>query len=247
MSVHAEARLPRREGQAIARQRRRDDGEGIRRVTAEGRRVGQPRDDVEEFEDRAGPAMHQQQRRRVRPLPRHMQVMQVDPVQRHLELREGVQRGLLRAPVEAVPPMRDEFAEVGGAGAVGPGIAAGRDRRLVRQPGAGQPVAQLGDGLLRDGQREGLGLGGHGRVPPAWREDAPAPGGGEAWSGPARPTSAVAAPHLVRRRRMAFPPQLGPGRQQPDQLRHHRPRRRVQVGGGRPRRSAAPHCAARPW
>jgi hypothetical protein len=58
--LDAEAFLSGPEGQAVAGQGGRDHGEGIRRVATEAPRVGQPGDDVEELEDRARPAMHQQ-------------------------------------------------------------------------------------------------------------------------------------------------------------------------------------------
>jgi len=40
-----------------------------------------------------------------------MQEVQVDAVQRHPALREGVQAPLLRAPIEAVAPVGDEAAQ----------------------------------------------------------------------------------------------------------------------------------------
>ena len=103
--LDAEPLLPRRERQAVARQRRRDNREGIRRIAAEARRVGQARDDVEELEHRTGPAMQQQQRQRRRPLPGHMQKMQADVEKPGLELRERVEARLLRPPIETPTPI----------------------------------------------------------------------------------------------------------------------------------------------
>ena len=52
------------EREAEAGQRRRDDGEGVGRVAAEAGRVGEARDELQELEHRAGPAVRQQQRAR---------------------------------------------------------------------------------------------------------------------------------------------------------------------------------------
>src|SRR5690242_6191114 len=51
--LDAEAFLPGREGQAVARERGRDDCEGVGRITAERSGVGEARDDLEELEYRA--------------------------------------------------------------------------------------------------------------------------------------------------------------------------------------------------
>ena len=50
--------------------------------------------------------------------------MQVDAVQRHLELREGVEPRFLRAPVEAGRASEStKLLQIGDVGAVGPGLA----------------------------------------------------------------------------------------------------------------------------
>ena len=67
--LDAEALLPGPERKAIARQRRRDDGEGIRRIAAEARRIGEARNEVDELEHRARPAVHQKERHRIGPFP----------------------------------------------------------------------------------------------------------------------------------------------------------------------------------
>ena len=86
--LDAKARLPGFEGQAIAGKRRRHDGERVRGIAAETRRVRQARDQLEELEDRARPAVQQQQRARGRSLAGDMQEMEVDAAERHLKLRE---------------------------------------------------------------------------------------------------------------------------------------------------------------
>ena len=70
-----------------------------------------------------------------------MQIMQVDAVERHAELRKGVQRGFLGPPVEPIAPIVGEPAQIGDIGAIGPSLA----RRLIGKTGAGQPIAQVGD------------------------------------------------------------------------------------------------------
>ena len=55
-------------------------------------------------------------------------------VQLEGELREGVEGGFLRAPVEVVVPVGGEVAHVGDIGAVGPGLAGG----LVGPAGLGE-------------------------------------------------------------------------------------------------------------
>jgi hypothetical protein len=49
--------------------------------------------------------------------------MHVDAVQRHFELREGVEPRLLRAPIEARAPVVEQAAQILDIGAVGPGVA----------------------------------------------------------------------------------------------------------------------------
>ena len=137
--------LARGEGEAEARQRRCDHGEGIARIAAVARRVGQARDEVEELEHRARPAVQEQQRHRVRPGSRHMQIVQVDPVQRHLELRQRVQPRFLRPPVEPVGPIGRQLPQIGEIRAIGPRLA----RRLVREARALQPIAQVGNLPIR--------------------------------------------------------------------------------------------------
>ena len=102
--LDAKARLPRLERQAVAGQRWRDDREGVRGIAAKPRGIREPRDQLQKLEDRARPAVQQQQRTGGRPFAGHMQEMQIDTAERHLELRKGVEPRLLGAPVEGAPP-----------------------------------------------------------------------------------------------------------------------------------------------
>ena len=147
------ARLAGRERQAAPRQRRCHHGEGIVRIAAEACRIGQAWDDVQELEHRARPAVQEQERHGLRPGAGNVQTVQVDPVQRHLELREGIEPRLLRTPVEPLGPVADELAQIGEVGAIRPWLA----RRLVRKARPPQPLAQVGDRRIGDVQPVGLG------------------------------------------------------------------------------------------
>ena len=159
--VRAEALLPRLERQPVAGEGGRDHGEAVRRVAAEAGRVGQARDDVDELEHRARPAMHQQQGAGVGALAGDVEEVQVDAVQVDGGLRKGVQPRFLGAPIEAVLPIGDEVARRIQVGAIGPGLA----RRLVGEAGAGEAFAQIVDGGVGHAQGEGLRLRDHGGRP----------------------------------------------------------------------------------
>ena len=74
--------------------------------------VGQPRDDVEELDDRPGPPVDEQDREGV--VTRRTGVDEVDrlPVDRRAEVVELVEQCLLGPPVVAVTPVIDELAHV---------------------------------------------------------------------------------------------------------------------------------------
>ena len=92
---HAEPPLAGLERQAIPRQGWRHHREGVARIAAEARRIGKARDDVEELEHRAGPAVQQQERHRIGADAGNVQVVQLDTVERDAELRKRIQRGFL--------------------------------------------------------------------------------------------------------------------------------------------------------
>ena len=135
----AEPRLARLEGQAIARQGRCDDGEGILGIATEAGRLGQARNEIEEFKDRSRPTMRKQQRHRVWPFAPHMQEMQINAVKFGAELRKGVQRGFLRAPIKTLLPIGQQIAQIGDTCAVFPG----RFRRFIRQARQRQAGLQI--------------------------------------------------------------------------------------------------------
>jgi hypothetical protein len=83
---------------------------------------------------------------RLRPLARLVDVVQVDAGERHGELTEGVEPGLVGAPVEALAPIVEQLAQVGDAGPGGPRGAG----RLVGQPRAREALAQVVQDAIRD-------------------------------------------------------------------------------------------------
>ena len=152
---NAEPLLAGAKRQAVSRQGRRHDGEGVARVAAEAGGIGEARNDLEKFEHRTGPAVQQEQRHRVRADAGHVQIMQIDAVERDAELRKGVECCFLRPPVKPVAPVFRKLAKIGDIGAIGPGLAG----RLVGKAGAGKTIAQVGDVGVRDVKRKGRGFG----------------------------------------------------------------------------------------
>ena len=150
--LDAEALLPGLKRQAVARQRRRDDREGVARIGAEARRIGEARNEVDELEHRSRPAVHQQQRRGIGSLPRDMQKVQIAVRARQPELREGVEARLLRAPVEGSAPGVDQAAQIVDIRPVAPRLA----RRAIRKPGARQALAQVRKVAVGNAQCERL-------------------------------------------------------------------------------------------
>ena len=140
--LDGEALLPRPERERVARQRGRDHGEVL----------GEQRDDLVELEHRARPSVRDQQRRRAGLARGLVDEMQVDAADRQRELAEAVELRLPRPPVEARAPVFDDVPHVGEACARGPR----RQRRLVGPARARKALAQVGDGGVRNVQREGL-------------------------------------------------------------------------------------------
>src|SRR5918999_5034986 len=95
--------LPRAVGEAEPRQRRHDHVEGVGRVPAETRGVGEHRDYLLEAVERVGPAVQEQDRHGRGTFA--ALVDEVDPETAYLrpKVRRPVELGLLLAPVEPVP------------------------------------------------------------------------------------------------------------------------------------------------
>ena len=147
----AEAALARREGKPVAGQGRRHDGEGIFRAAAELRRPGQARDQPVVLVEGPGPAVGEQQRRRIRRLARHMGIVQVVARDGDLAVVQAVERRFLGAPVIVPGPVGAQRFEIGDVGAELPGVAG----RPVGPAGGAQPAAQVVERLVLDGDLEG--------------------------------------------------------------------------------------------
>ena len=81
---------------------------GVFRAPAMGRGIGERTDGLQEFEDRAGPAMGHDQRHRVRMTRTDVSELDVEPVDLGDELRQGIQLRLGLAPVVIRSPIADE-------------------------------------------------------------------------------------------------------------------------------------------
>jgi hypothetical protein len=106
----------------------------ILRTSAVGNRIGQRSDDLHEFDDRAGPAVRDDDRERVGLRGSLVDEVDVEIPDPGLELIELVETPLLFAPIEVVLPVRDELAHVAHGGAVVPA----RIFYLVGEPRSGQ-------------------------------------------------------------------------------------------------------------
>src|SRR3954465_13841895 len=105
---------------------------------------------MQELDDRARPAVRKQERRGVGTAARRVDEMQLDAAQACRELTKAIYARFLRAPVEAIAPVRYKLTQVVAA-------RAGRphgQRRLVRKARARHPLAQIGKGGLRHLKRE---------------------------------------------------------------------------------------------
>jgi hypothetical protein len=155
-----------------AGKRRGDDREeGVRWVTAEPRRIGEPWDELVQLPHGSRPAMDEEERKWVRADPWLVDEVEVDPVERHPELSERVQLRLLRPPVEAVSPALRQAPHEREARAVLPP----RPGDLVGPPGARQPLPQVVQHVVVDIETVGLRLRGHDSRPEAVASDTRSP------------------------------------------------------------------------
>ncbi|HVJ55267.1 MAG TPA: hypothetical protein VM689_22595 [Aliidongia sp.] len=149
---HAHACPARPIGEAVAGQRGHHDIEGKIAITGRLSSAGQKRDDLRHLGDAAGPAMGQDQRHASAPLRPLMDEMDTLAIDVGRELREAVQSPLGRAPIEAVPPMIHEAAQIGDVGAVLPADILG----LIRPARPPEPFLEILDIRLGHGHAERL-------------------------------------------------------------------------------------------
>ena len=93
----------------IARYRRDHDMEGIRRATAMGGGIGERIDDLQLLDDRAGPAVRDDERQRVGVLRTDVDEMNIQPVDLGDEVRQRAQSRLARTPVVFRSPIAREL------------------------------------------------------------------------------------------------------------------------------------------
>src|SRR5215218_7235785 len=102
---HVPARLPHRDGEPVARDRRSHHVEGICRVAAVGARVGERSDDAQELYNRAGVPVAYYQRERTGLGGSDVQEVDVLAVDGGGELRILVELRFLLAPIVSVLPV----------------------------------------------------------------------------------------------------------------------------------------------
>jgi hypothetical protein len=112
--------------------------------------VGQPVDQFDEVDERAGVAVHEQQRRRGRARRAGMDEVQRLLVELGAEVRPGVQAVFDGAPVELVPPVGERVGEVVVRNAVRPVVARGG----LGKAGAAEALGEVVELGLRDLDRE---------------------------------------------------------------------------------------------
>jgi hypothetical protein len=128
-ALQGPARRGRLAGKAEARQRRADEMEGVARLSAVGRGIGQRTHDFQELDDRAGPAMRHDQRHRLWVRRAHMHELDVQPIQCGDEVRIRVELCFTTPPVVALAPVGADFLRIGERDALAP-----IGRRLAFRP-----------------------------------------------------------------------------------------------------------------
>ena len=93
----------------VARQRGDHHMERVRRAAAVRRGIGERLDDLQLLDDRAGPAVRDDERQRVLVLRADVDEVDVEPVDLGHELRQGVQLRLAPAPVVVGRPVAREL------------------------------------------------------------------------------------------------------------------------------------------
>ncbi len=123
----------------VAGHRRHDDVERVRRIAAVGGRVGERPDHVEHLDDRAGPAVRDDQRQRVLVRRAHVDEVDVEAVDLGDELRERVQPRLETSHVVLVGPVAHERLDRRELDA----LRGVRDGLILGEAGLAQAAAQV--------------------------------------------------------------------------------------------------------
>jgi len=132
--------------EAVPGERRQHEVKGVLGATAVRGRVGERADDLEQLDDRARPAVRDDQRQRVLVPGLHVDEMHVHAVDLGLELRQRVQPRLAPAPVVLVRPVAGQLLDRLQLDA----LRAVCDQLLRRQPHRGDAAPEVLQGLVRE-------------------------------------------------------------------------------------------------
>src|SRR5215469_17348595 len=138
------------EREPVARQRRRDDREGVSGIAAEASGIRQQRDQFVKFPDRAWPPVQEKKWKGGWADAWLMNEVQLDLRQGDHKLLKGVEVPLVDAPVVLGAPVHDEFSQIGKVGAVSPATTG----ELVRKANAIQPRAEVSERRFWDADSE---------------------------------------------------------------------------------------------
>lgn len=122
------------------------------------RRVGEKREHLQLFEERARPPVGQHDRQGVGAVAPDVNEVDAQPADLGLIVRQRVQPRFLGVPVEPRAPVLCQLADVV---EVGPVVPAGAVDR-VRPPGSREPITQVVEDVVFD--MDGIGLAIHGRT-----------------------------------------------------------------------------------
>ena len=140
--------------EAVARQRRHYDVEGVRQIAAVLLWMGERPDQLRVVPEGPGPAVGEHDRQRAVAGALLVQVVNADAVDLDPVVAVRVHRRLVAAPVVVVPPVVDELTQVGAVGSVAPVVVV----EVLGEARAGEAVAQVGEVGVGNLDRERLGL-----------------------------------------------------------------------------------------
>ncbi len=111
-ALGAPAQFARDAGEAVTGDRGDHHVEGVGGLAAVRERVGERSDAIDEFEDRAGPAVGKDHRQGAAMVRAHVDEMDVDAVDGGDELRQRVELGFKAAPVVAAAPVAHQCLQL---------------------------------------------------------------------------------------------------------------------------------------
>ncbi len=144
--------------EAEAGQRRTDHVEGVGGIATVRGRVDQRFDDLVEFDNRAGPAVGEDQRQGLGMRRAHVQEMNIQPVDLGGELGETIEQRLPPAPIVVTGPVPADLLDPLQRHALAPVV----DRFGLRPAGPAQSRFQVVQNVVVDGDTKGLCRAAHG-------------------------------------------------------------------------------------